>query len=79
MPDINNEYLIDQMEEREDAFRNKLDKVRAERDKHNAISKALYECLVARIYDPPVVKGFDGAPTPAERAAMDAFLDRHDG
>jgi hypothetical protein len=79
MPDINNEYLIDKIEEQEEMFRNKLDEARKERDKHIAISKQLYECLLARIYSPPIVKGFDSVPTPQEREALDAFTNRDNG
>jgi len=78
MPDINNEYLIDKIEEQEEMFRNKLDDARKSRDKYRAISKELYECLLARIYSPPIVKGFETLPTPREREALDAFSNRDD-
>lgn len=77
MTNINNEYLIDQMEEREDAFRTRLNDLRQERDKLRADCKELYECLLARIYNPPIVKGFDNTPTPREREALDAFTNRN--
>jgi hypothetical protein len=76
MPDINNEYLIDKMEEQEESFRIKLADTRKSRDKYLAISKELYECLLERIYSPPIVKGFETLPTPREREALDAFSNR---
>jgi hypothetical protein len=78
MPDINNEYLIDKMEEQEEVFRTRLADTRKSRDKHISISKELYECLLDRIYNPPIVKGFETTPTPRERAALNAFTNRDD-
>lgn len=76
MANFNSDYLLDKMEEQEDMFRNKLADARNQRDKHIAISKELYECLLARIYNPPVIKGFENIPTPREREALDAFTNR---
>ena len=77
MSNINSEYLIDKMEEQEDIFRTRIQDLRQERDKARADLKELYECLLDRIYNPPIVKGFENTPTPRERAALDAFTNRN--
>ena len=77
MSNINSEYLIDKLEEQEDIFRTRIQDLRQERDKLRADCKELYECLLARIYNPPIVKGFDNTPTPREREALDAFTNRN--
>lgn len=76
MTNINNEYLIDKMEEQEDFFRTKLNDARQERDRLRLAAKELYECLLERIYNPPIVKGFENSPTPREREALDRFTNR---
>lgn len=77
MTNINSEYLIDKLEEQEDIFRSRIQDLRQERDKLRADLKELYECLLARIYNPPIVKGFENTPTPREREALDAFTNRN--
>lgn len=77
MTNINSEYLIDKLEEQEDIFRTRIQDLRQERDKLRADLKELYECLLARIYNPPIVKGFENTPTPREREALDAFTNRN--
>lgn len=76
MANFNNEYLIDKMEEQEEVFRTRLADTRKSRDKHISISKELYECLMDRIYNPPILKGFENQATPREREALDAFTSR---
>lgn len=77
MTNINSEYLIDKLEEQEDIFRTRIQDLRQERDKLRADAKELYECLLERIYNPPIVKGFENSPTPREREALDAFTNRN--
>lgn len=77
MSNMNSEYLIDKLEEQEDFFRNRLNDLRQERDRLLANNKELYECLLDRIYNPPIVKGFENSPTPREREALDAFTNRN--
>lgn len=73
---FNNDYLIEKLEEQDERYLNKIADLKERNQKLAVAAKELYECLLARIYNPPVVKGFENQATPREREALDAFTNR---
>lgn len=76
MANFNSDYLIEKMEEQEDMYLTRLSDVRQKNERLMQVTKELYECLLDRIYNPPVLATFEKHPTPREREALDAFTNR---